>query len=234
MSEEIIYDAYVRTGDDGVYTALLLDLLGCYARGASEAEALARLRERIPAYYAWLSQHDEYTPIVQGPFNVRRKEALHASPRIGAQSGAFFELDGQPVTEEDLDWALAILGWAYDDLLTLARSVPPERLAHPGAGGATPDDLLARVAQTQLLLLTHLAPTHQPANTPTELPPGDTVSQLNWVRQATLARLRATNDDERASVHDDANGERWSLRKLLRRSVLLVREAAERLEMASR
>ncbi|MEO7001115.1 MAG: type II toxin-antitoxin system HicB family antitoxin [Ktedonobacterales bacterium] len=230
MSEEIVYDASVDAGSDGTYTALLLDLLGCYARGASEAEALTRLRHGIPAYYEWLSRHDEYTPIVQGPFGVRRIEALHTSAGTGT---AFFESDAQPMTDEDLDWALAVLGWAYDDLLSLARSVSLERLTQPGSEGYTPKNLLAYTSQTQIILLTHLAPTHQPANMPAQ-PPADIVGQLNWAREATLDRLRATSDDERMSVHDDTNGERWSLRKLLRRSVLLVREATERLEMAVR
>ena len=232
MSEAIVYDAYIRTGENGGYTALLLDLLGCYAHGASEGEALARLREVIPTYYEWLSRHDEYTPIVQGPFDVQLKQALHASPTMGATGGVFFEGDAQPVTNEDLDWALAILGWAFDDLLALAHSVTPDRLAQTNAAGWSPKDLLIHTAQAQLNLLTHLAPSHQPINTPTALPSGDALSQVNWTRQMTLDRLRATNDDERASVHDDSNGERWSLRKLLRRSVLLIREATERLEMA--
>jgi hypothetical protein len=54
--------------------------------------------------------------------------------------------------------------------------------------------------------------------------PGTPLRRLRQVWQASLARLRAASDVERARIleHD---GERWSLRKVLDRSILLVIQA---------
>jgi len=45
-------------------------------------------------------------------------------------------------------------------------------------------------------------------------------------RGETLARLRASTDAERMRVHA-INGERWSLRKIARTSILIARVTAD-------
>lgn len=230
MSDEgtqaIVYDAYVERGIDGLYTAQLLDLLGCYARGASQAEALARLVPAIPVYYDWLRSHDEYTPIVNGPFAVRPIESLAAKAAGSPWNGVFFDNDAQPLTDDDLDWALAILEWSYDDLLTLTRSIPTIRLTQPFADaahrGATPTDALQYALQLQMVCLSYITEPPGQVKQPATATGPDLVAQLAWARDEALTRLRAATDAERSLIHT-INGERWSLRKIARTSILIAR-----------
>ncbi len=230
MSEEIVYDAYVERGIDGLYTAQLLDLLGCYARGASEAEALQRLDAAIPAYYDWLRSHDDYTPIVNGPFGVNAIESLAVKAEGSPWSGVFFENDAEPLTDDDLDWALAVLVWGYDDLVALAQSLPPDRLTQPLTSvahqSASPEDALRYSLHLQLLALAYITePPGEIMQPPAAVGP-DIVAQLAWARDEAVARLRATTDAERRLVHT-IEGEGWSLRKIARTSILIARVTAE-------
>ena len=208
--------------DDGSCLAQLLDLPGCYARGASESEALAALAARIPTYYAWLSRHDEYTPDVHGPFRVVMAERVREHTPGQGSRGAFFAADYALVTDEDLDWALALLDWAYEDLCA--------HVATAVAAGSAAEQAHAiawNAGRTQLWLLTRIG-ADSPAAGGDE-PRGTAVDWLRHVARLSQARLRASSEREREQTLRLAD-EQWSLRKVLRRSILLARMSIDVLE----
>jgi hypothetical protein len=114
-----------------------------------------------------------------------------------------------------------------DDLAALVRGQPEGALdRRPAAGGWSARETLAHLARTQLWCVTRLdAP---PIPPPMELGPGDPAAQLLQVASASAARLRAANSEQRATFHD-LQGERWSLRKILRRGVEHAREHTEQI-----
>lgn len=213
QQEAATYDAYLLRSQDGSWLAQLADLPGAYATGASQEEATTRLAAAIPAYFAWLSQHDEYTPITHGGMVVAR-EVAEASG--GPMRGAFFSGDAAPVTEEDLDWWLAALDWEYDDLVTRAERVDPARR----------QALLAAIAAMQLDVVAR-ATGAMVATFPPTTP--DALAIVRSARQMALGAFRKTNAEQRAAVREHA-GERWSVRRGLRESALLIRRAADDLE----
>src|SRR5258707_7258078 len=101
MAEEHAYDACLEVRPDGACLAQLCDMPACFARGVDEAETQRLLEARIPAYFAWLARHDEYTPILRGPFRVAVAEALRVAD---PSTGAFLQSDAQPGSSEDPDW----------------------------------------------------------------------------------------------------------------------------------
>jgi predicted RNase H-like HicB family nuclease len=220
MSEELVYDAYLEIQPDGTCLAQLLDLPGCFGRGTDEASALAALAASIPEYYIWLHRHDDYTPDVQGPFQVAPKQVEHVPVANGRIVGAFFALEDEPITSEDLDWMLALLDWAYSDLYALLAALPSGALARPAPDRLTPWRIAEQSAQAQLWLISRIE--SRPNVPRIEQLPGTALDRLRQVWQASLYRLRQTSDEERQRIleHD---GERWSLRKVLRRSVLHAR-----------
>ena len=220
MGEEVVYDAYVEIQPDGVCLAQLLDLPGCFAHAADDASALAVLAAAIPEYYAWLRRHDEYTPDVRGPFRVTLKQREPVQVINSRATGAFFAPDAEPVTSEDLDWLLALLDWTYGDLAALLAALPAAALEHPGPDGVAPRAFADRTAQEQLWLVSRIEP--QPAVPLVEQLPGTALDRLRQVWRASVHRLRGASDEDRERIleHD---GERWSLRKVLRRSVLHAR-----------
>ncbi|HST88378.1 MAG TPA: hypothetical protein VLJ14_08375 [Ktedonobacterales bacterium] len=207
MGDGAVYDGSLEVRPDGSCLAQIADLPGCFGRGMGQEAALAALVAAIPGYYAWLSAHDEYTPVMHGPYAVTPREIVRLS---ADHIGAFFASDAEPTSNEDLDWYLALLDWSYSDLA-----------ARPEAGA-----LLDAVAQAQLWLTARMDA--RPLVPPIAQLPGTPADHLRQIWQASLARLRAATDEERARVWEH-EGERWSLRKVLRRSVLLAREQAEAL-----
>jgi predicted RNase H-like HicB family nuclease len=213
MGDGAIYDGSLEVRPDGSCLAQIADLPGCFGRGVGLEVALAALVAAIPGYYAWLSAHDEYTPVMHGPYTVTPREVV----RLGDDRiGAFFATDAAPISNEDLDWYLALLDWSYGDLAVLAQA------------GRASAAMLDATAQEQLWLTARLDA--QPVVPAVTQLPGTPADHLRQVSQASLARLRGATDEERARVWEH-EGERWSLRKLLRRGVLLAREQAEALRV---
>jgi hypothetical protein len=227
MGREIVYEGFLEVRDDGASLAQLYDLQGCFAYGRSPDEALSVLASRIPAYYAWLRRHDDYTPDVRGPFRVTPKEAARVPALDGHAAGAFFAPDAAPVTDEDLDWSLALLDWSYHDLTELLASLPPGALDAPLPNGQPLRALVDHIAQTQVWLISRLEA--RPTVPLISQFPGSERDHLRQVWQASLSRLRAASDDERQHLREH-DGERWSLRKVLRRGILHLREHTTDLE----
>ena len=209
MSTSIVYDGYLERYADGACLAQLADLPGCFARGASPDDALQRLAASIPAYYAWLAQHDEYTPLVQGAFQVVAKESQPATPG----RSTFFTTDAAPVTAEDLDWYLALLGWAVGDLVALGRTLPTSTVAQEEV-----TNLGAHLTRGLSYVLDSL-------DLPSAAADGSNADILHWLESVTAAcaaRLRSASNDERARVVE-RDGVRWSMRSVLRQAILGAR-----------
>jgi predicted RNase H-like HicB family nuclease len=217
MREPVTYDAYLEVEQDGRWLDSILDLPGCFANGDSAEDALDRLVAVIPAYFAWLKTHDEYTPDGCGPWRLVTCETLRTFMLGEYEVNAFFTPDMQAVDEEELDWGLALLGWAHEDLIELVGRLSAAALdAAPPGGGWSTHQILDHVAQTQLWYVTRIDASPVPVAL-AQLS-GETVERLDRVHQACVARLRGASEAQRTSVlvHQ---GERWSLRKVLRRSV---------------
>ncbi|HEU5348243.1 MAG TPA: hypothetical protein VFU63_06490, partial [Ktedonobacterales bacterium] len=210
--------------DSGACRAQLVEMPGCYAVANDVPSALAALESRIASYYDWLRTHDEYTPIVAGPFYVRVKDTQHIAGRTPYVKEAFFPADATPVSEEDLDWLLALLEWSLDDLLELGARIPPAERDMPTRTGSSPNVLLRQAAEIQARYLTML--NAQPNPTAVALPDVPPLAQLREVKEVSLRRLRNTSDQDRARVVD-VLGERWSLRKILRCGILSARMHTE-------
>ena len=225
------YDAYVETLRSGACRAQLLDLPGCFAIAQDVPAALVALEARIPAYYDWLRSHDEYTPIVAGPFRVRAQDVQEVAGPLPYQADAFFGPDADPVSLEDLDWLLALLEWSLDDLLALGESIPPSARDMPTRAGPPPNILLrqAATAQAGYLILLNAQPNPTAAITLPDVAP---LEQLREVRAVSLRRLRNVSEQDRGRIFEIL-GQRWSLRKILRCGILSARMYAEPLAAAA-
>jgi hypothetical protein len=209
MGEQTTYDAYLEVQPDGACLAQIVDLPGCFACGASEVEALAALAARIPAYYLWLTRHDEYTPLVSGPCHIELRERAAGSAHV-CGSAAFFTTDAPAPTSEDLDWLLALLQWAYADLLDAA--------AHANAASEM-DGILRHVAQAQWR---ELGPLTGEQGDPPVLSAGSGSDALKWALAECQTKLREATPE--SLEHGGAQDSRpWSVRWALRRGIVHAR-----------
>ncbi|HEX5441360.1 MAG TPA: hypothetical protein VFW76_10775 [Ktedonobacterales bacterium] len=219
------HDAYVEVLPSGMCRAQLLDLPGCFAIGLDVWVAVSHLERSIPAYYDWLRSHDEYTPIVSGPFRVQLMETQEVAGPLPYQADAFFGPDNDPVSNEDLDWLLALLEWALDDLLQLGERISPDQRDLPTRAGPPPNRLLhqAATAQAGYLVILNAQPDPYAEITLPDAPP---LEQLREVKEVSLRRLRNVPENDRGRIVE-VLGMRWSLRKILRCGILSARMYAE-------
>jgi predicted RNase H-like HicB family nuclease/uncharacterized damage-inducible protein DinB len=213
------YDVYLEEAPDGATLALILDLPGCFASGMNREEALARLQQAVADYHAWLRRHDDYTPEVHGPFVFQVRETFQITYEGDYEINSFFAPDAEPASEEDIEWALALLGWQREDVLERVHGLSDEVLDWKPAddpGVLSVRQCLDHIAQAEVWYMGRLD--ERPPNIVVADLPGPTVDRLQRVRQAAVMRVQTYPKELRGAIFTH-QGERWSLRKALRRAV---------------
>lgn len=219
---QIAYEANIESLPNGTVCAEIAELPGCYAMANDAAAATYALDARIPAYFEWLRSHDEYTPIVRGPFRSVAKETQRSAGQ--AFGVAFFATDAEPVSTEDLDFLTALLEWSLDDALRLAERIAPATLDISTRFGASPHWLLETLVLAQAKLLDKLNANPDPDAI--RLSDAPLLTQLREARDVSLRRLRSVSEADRRRIFE-VQGTRWSLRKILRCGILAARMTAE-------
>jgi predicted RNase H-like HicB family nuclease len=223
------YDVYLEEVVGGATLALILDLPGCFATGASHEAALEELQQATAAYHAWLRRHDEYAPEVHGPFVFAVQETFQIPAEGGARHG-FFAPDAAPATEEDIEWALTLLGWQREDLLALVGSLGDAALdwkPTDAPGMLSIRQSLDHLAQIELWYMGRLDET--PPQISISALAGSTIDRFQRVRQAATLRVKSYPKELRGKVFTH-EGEQWTLRKALRCAVWHERDHLNRIE----
>jgi hypothetical protein len=213
----IAYDTCLEMQLGGSVVALVPDLPGCFAVGADEAQALARLRMAVPDYFHWLSMQDADTPTMSGEVEPIVRERFTVTQHGLHQVRAFFAADAQPVEDDDLDWGLALMSYAHQDLARVVQPLNDAALDWtPGPPQRSIRQIVEHVAQTEAWLSTRLD--NQPHVRLVEQLPGSLLDRCNAAHEHTMWRLSRATPDKRAVITEH-NGERWSMRKIIRRSI---------------
>ena len=213
------YDVYLEEAPNGAALALILDLPGCFASGASRQEALEHLQQALTDYHAWLRRHDDYTPEVHGPFVFDIKETFRITYQDDYEINSFFSPDAEPATEEDIEWALALMGWQREDVLERVSGLSNDALDWKPTHA--PEHLSIRehldhIAQAEVWYMGRLD--EMPPRIVVADLPGPTLDRFQRVRQAAVMRVKTYPKELRGKVFTH-QGEQWSLRKALRRAV---------------
>jgi predicted RNase H-like HicB family nuclease len=199
--------------EDGQTLAHVLDLPGCFSRGDTPHAALDRLFLAIPAYWDWLRSHGVAAPPpnLVGPVTLGVVELIRGSAPQGAgERGALFEVELEPATETQITTCLTRLAYSRADLLSLLDPLSPEAWAAPQADGRTLAERIADLAEAERWYTRRLGP--MPRLRPTR----HMLDRLAAVRAAAQARLTSLSEEECATVYI-VDGERWTVRKVLRR-----------------
>ena len=195
---------YLEVGRGGSTRAWVLVLPGVAAAGKSPEAALAALPVVVAEEVARLARLGRPWTHADTPLEFVETERVAVDLDLGSgASTALFKYDLRPTRPEDVDAALERFGLALDEV----------------EATALPEEKITALADGILWLVSRLG--SRPAA-------GTTVAPLERLRAArAIAVERLANllpgDIERHAVF---NGEPWTTRKVLRRLVLLAREAA--------
>ncbi len=223
------YDTYLEVFPDGQVLAQILDLPGCFAYGVSEAEAHNNLRVAVPDYYRWLSMQDADTPTVSGEVELNARERFAVTMQGLHEVRAFFTPDAAPLTEDDLGWGLALMSYAQIDLRRYTVELDAETLDwQPAPEAWSIRQIIDHLAQMEIWLATRLD-TQPQVPVATELP-GTPFERYDKIHERAMLRYSGATPEQRAAITEHT-GERWSLRKMLRRSIVHEREHTEQIAL---
>lgn len=207
------YAVGVETRDDGRTLAHVLDLPGCFSRGATPQEALDRLFRAIPAYWQWLRDHGAAAPppeLVE-PVTLGVVELVRGGALLEAQDkSALFEMEAASATPAQVALCLDRLRFSRADLLDLLTGLAAAGWTAPRPDGSTVAARVAALTAAEYWTVERLGPL--PA-----LPPrANLLDTLRAGRAAVIDRLSSLTPDECATVYI-VDAERWTVRKVLRR-----------------
>lgn len=209
-SEKLRYAVEVGPDDEAI--AWVLDLPGCHIlTHLSRCEENAK--KAAEGYLSWLRWHGER--VKESTYRLERLEVIRSreNKRKGRTS-VFFQADAEPVSLPYLQWCLQLMAFTRSDLLALVDGVSAETMNRRKFGeiGWTPKLYLQHIANAERWYLTKLWPKLPylgRARTPFE--------RLERVRRLVREKLEGATDEERTRVIRVPDGEKWSLRKVLRR-----------------
>lgn len=199
------------------WIAYALDLPGCFSSAATPEEAVRQAPERIAAHLVWRAEHDCSFPVADGPIGVDVVETFTAFPSSADPAyivNAFFADDQRPLANWEIRMGLQVLDWTRQDLRAVIQSIPVVRRSSPPprpAARETPADLLRHIADAENWYFSQLGLALAADQIPLDPP-----ARLDTVRANIRQQLPALAGDDRITTSHD---ERWSARKILRRTL---------------
>jgi hypothetical protein len=221
---------YIELAPGEACMAHVAELPGCFALGATEAETLALLPERVARHRAWREAHGLPRVSDEDRALVVRQSVVGPRPWTVNGAGALFSLDRRLLTDQELGQHLRVLACAREDLLRAAHAIPRGAFDEPAPGQRrTVRETLRHLAETEVWLMSRLGRR-------IEVSEPDPVRRLVDVRSRTLEHLMRYDRADRDLIFiptdrpSDDPDEMWSLRKFLRRLIEHELEHLEELE----
>lgn len=214
--------------------AWTLDFPGCFAYGADEAEALIRLPQALLKYEIWIKGHtsdpwvdfNDLEMQVVERFETFRlgEDYLPAPPGAGYEINAWFIDDWRPLTQEEVMQGIKIFHWQRDELLAGLSTLDPDTLTRDRPGQRWNILGIARhIANAELWYLSRL---HL-----NKLSREDLDDRIEVRLQQTSTEIDQTFPDFVDQVRvEGMDGEIWSYRKILRRTLWHQRDHIEHIK----
>lgn len=199
----MLYEIGVEDIEPNHWIAWVFGLPGCFASAATREAVLTQVPEAIAAYAAWRTERGRPVPRGAEGATLHVAELFRAYPSEGDYLvNAFFAHDRRPLTPAEVEDGLWLLGETRRDLLAAAT---------PGddASELACDTVLRHLAGAERWYFEQLG-FAQPR------PPEVATRAIVQVRERSRAWLAELAGDERIS---EEQGERWSARKVLRRTL---------------
>ena len=219
---------WIETGyDHGRTGAWMLDWPGAFCWGETRAAALARVPSAVHRFRDWLVEHGEKAADV--PLEIEIVDEVAAYRLGGHEINATFPADDRAIIGQEMERHVGRLGFARQDLLELVAKArqaiaagaaleqerrSEEAAARGASSGRDVDDVLRHLAGAETWFISRLDSESRYVG-PRE-PLDDYLVASRDFLVAGLRRLQAADP---GAVRTDGKGERWTLAKVLRRSL---------------
>jgi len=206
------------------FIAWALDFPGCFGYGADEQEAIIHFPQDFLAYQNWINFkagihswvkdiRDFDIRLVESFKNFYVNDQLQIVENHGKMISSWFQNDQKPLIQTEIEQALEILKWSRKDFLDLWDSIPPTAMdiKFPDERW-TIAEIFQHVANAEWWYLDRLG---QAKYQKKELPQSP-LEKLAVVRENLVKVLP---EFENIEFVQKVEGEIWSPRKLVRRSI---------------
>ena len=224
----------IENNIEGRTLAWALDFPGCFAYGLDEPEALVRLPRALLEYEIWIKDHtsDPWVDLKNMDMRVvERYETFTINEKYervpegqGYEVNAWFIDDWRPLSADEIERGLKIFHWQREELLAGLTILDPEILEKEFPGQRWNILGIARhIANAELWYLSRLNLT------------GLTRKNLPYDHQSRLSITEKLIDEIFPEFQDKvkvvgAEGEFWSYRKILRRTLWHQRDHIEHIK----
>jgi hypothetical protein len=231
----MIFRAGIENNHEGRSIAWALEHPGCFAYGSNGPGATHNLEGALNAYAAWVYRHDPKTWLsfseseieveVNGTWDVYyiNDELDKSTEADGFSVNAFFPYDWKPLTGLEIERAVKLLDWSRLDLLKVVEGLNPQKLdaTYPAERWSI-KGILGHVGGAEWWYLQRLDLAF-----PREQLPEDPFERIKKVRKQLNLVLPKLEGVKRVVGVD---GEIWSPRKILRRTLWHERDHTEHIK----
>ncbi len=226
----MLYRIGIENNNDGFRTvAWVLEHPGCFAYGRNANEAIHHLPNAIFEYAAWAGARganwiapEEIEIGIEETFECYRidQTTFERVETGGYIVESFFLHDWKPLTRSEIERALQILSWSRDDLLGMVSQLDPEKLAATYLGERwSIEGILRHIGGAEWWYMERLGYAFSQDNLPKT--PRERLERV----RISLVELLPQLEGVKQVVGQD--GELWSPRKMLRRTVWHERDHIE-------
>ncbi|MCJ7695413.1 MAG: hypothetical protein MUO40_08280 [Anaerolineaceae bacterium] len=208
-------------GYQGKTLAWALDYPGCFSYGEDDAEVLLRIPGELLKFETWIKDHTDLTWIDFTDLDLNIVEVVHSYtinegylPSLGKlEINAFFRDDWRPLNSQEIDNALLVFKWQREELLAGLGTLSIEILEKQRLGQRWNIlGIVKHIANAENWYLDRLGFTSIPK---ADLPK-DPIKRLNLLQKFINSEYLKFEGDGRVQGVD---GELWSCRKILRRTL---------------
>ncbi|MFQ6009370.1 MAG: type II toxin-antitoxin system HicB family antitoxin [Candidatus Zixiibacteriota bacterium] len=210
----MLYRLGVEDIEPNHWVAWVFDLPGCFSKACNREDAVVNAPRIIAEYFAWLSRHGCEVSQPEGGIEVEVSESWKSFVSEDDYIvNAFFEDDRRPLSSDDVAHVLKLLEFTRKDLLQVVQQISPERLDKPieGEVQGTIRGVLEHIATAERWYFDRLGLAFK-----REEMPDDVMDMLEKVRTYTRSKLHQLVGYTEITKRI---GERWSARKLVRRTL---------------
>jgi hypothetical protein len=228
----MIFQAGIENNNEGRTIAWALEHPGCFAYGVNADGALLNLEGALSKYAGWILRHDtrtwlsfadsEIDIIINGVWDVYyiNDDMDKATEVDGYNVNSFFPYDWKPLTALEVRHGMDLLTWSREDLLKSVQGLSPAKLDATYSGERwSINGILGHIGGAEWGYLERLGLAF-----PREQLPEEPLARLEKVRKHLASTLYKLGGLKQVIGVD---GEFWSPRKLLRRTLWHEREHTE-------
>jgi len=228
----MIFQVGIENNNEGRSMAWALEHPGCYAYGMKGDAALTNLEGALTRYAGWILHHEPHTWLnfteteieleVNGVWDIYfiSDDYDKVSEADGYSVESFFPYDWKPLTTTEIKHALDMLTWTRADLLRTIRGLSEAKLnqTYPGERWSI-NGILNHMGGAEWWYLDRLGLAFPRAEVPEE-----PLARIEMVRRHFNSTLYKLSDVKQVTGVD---GEFWSPRKVLRRTLWHERDHTE-------